>query len=83
MNSPGQVISRITILILAFVLVNTGLRLRLQPHLSVSCVLTGTAGMLSYVGLKWSEFLRNRATVVRLLTNYGQSLRNARGAGRV
>jgi hypothetical protein len=53
-------LSRTSIIILSFILVQTGMARSSNPSLAVVCVLAGTTGFLAYVGVKWSAFLRNR-----------------------
>jgi hypothetical protein len=75
MNDPAPVISRLSICILSFALVQMGLTHRMSPPLAVNCVLAGTAGFIAYVGLKWSAFLRSRELVARLLIACGDTPR--------
>lgn len=75
MNDSAPVISRLSICILSFALVTTGLGHTLNPPLAIHCVLAGTAGFIAYVGLKWSAFLRSRDLVARLLIDCGDAPR--------
>ena len=71
MNSTHPLISRTSICILSFILVQSGLMQRVNPHLALHCVLVGTAGLIGYVGLKWSSMVRRRALVERILIELG------------
>jgi hypothetical protein len=75
MKVAPAVMSRYSILILSFILVQTGLTLQLGRPSALNCVLAGTAGLASYVGTKWSAFLRNRALVQQLLMDWGSAPR--------
>ena len=71
MNDAHPLISRTSICILSFILVQGGLMQRVDPHQALHCVLVGTAGLIGYVGLKWSSMVRRRALVERILIEMG------------
>lgn len=71
MNDTHPLISRTSICILSFILVQSGLMQRVNPQLAMQCVLVGTAGLIGYVGLKWSSMVRRRALVERILIEMG------------
>lgn len=71
MLARHAVLSRTTIFILAFILVQTGLARHANPPLAITCVLAGTAGLLGYVGVKCAAFVRCRQEAVALLIEWG------------
>jgi hypothetical protein len=69
MNTPPALISRMSIFILSFFLVHTGVAIhRLPPPFAVNCVLVGTVGFIAYFGLEFAAFQRSRSLACRLLT---------------
>ncbi len=71
MLARNALLSRNTIVILSFVLVQTGLARYANPPLAMMGVLAGTAGLVAYVGVKWSAFVRNRQQIVTMLCDLG------------
>lgn len=71
MPTHHAILSRTSIIILSFILVESGMARASNPSLAICCVLAGTTGLLAYVGVKWSAFLRNRQQVIELLTEWG------------
>jgi hypothetical protein len=72
-----KLLTRTSIVILSFVLILTGLSQHSNPPLAVNCVMAGTAGLLGYLSVKWSAFVRNRQIVHDLLVQWGRSRRRS------
>lgn len=73
MNSSESLISRTSIVILSYYLVQLGIALRSNPPVALNCVLVGTIGFISYVALQRAAFLRSRETAWKILASWGHS----------
>jgi hypothetical protein len=58
MTDSEPMISRMSIFIFSYFLVNAGVSNRLPPAMALTCVLFGTIGFVAYFAFEWSASIR-------------------------
>lgn len=63
MNAHGPLISRMSIFILSYFLVQTGFAQRLSHPAAANCILVGCVGFIAYASAELSHLLQNGRVV--------------------